>query len=289
MAGQKSTGSNGAPSSPRANGARTAGAARGEVVPVTKHSFTEAMLAVAGTLAKDATNTFSDYRYVSVDSVYGHCREELALRDLAVWQTEVHKEWIPINGPNKAMWVDITFALAITPGGRAPEKLEDAERLSAFAPVTGAQTAGAMRSYASKYYLRGKFLLATGEQEDIDATSRQALVAHEAVHAPEPQGAGRGARTQARAQAQAEGEGGGEWLFEGGYFVLSGRFIDDEAANRSLFVTAHRVIKGTAQDHRMGLFEANDDVLSLLPEKGYWKLAELSGVPPRGGAEAESA
>ena len=284
MAGPKSTGSNGPSPTQRANGASAAGASRGAIAPVTKHSFTEAMLAVAGTLAKDSTNTFSDYRYVSVDIVYRHCREELALRDLAVWQTEVHKEWIHVNGPNKAMWIDITFALAITPGGRAPEKIEDAERLSSFAPVTGAQTAGAMRSYSQKYYLRGKFLLATGEQEDIDATERQALVTHEAAEAPEQRGAGRAGQVPAT-RAQAEGE----WLFEDGHFVLSGGFNDDDAAHRSLFVTAHRVIKGTAQEHRMGLFEDNDDVLSLLPEVGYWSLAELAGVPPRGGAEAESA
>ena len=72
----------------------------------------------------------------------------------------------------KSHWLKATYELAITPDGAAPHPAES-ERCTVMCPLTDASSFQALRTYALKYYLRGKTLTATGEL-DVDDTAGDA-------------------------------------------------------------------------------------------------------------------
>lgn len=132
----------------------------------------EIILAVKDAIEQDAENTFAGYPYSSADAVYAAVRVAIAEQGLAPWMQEIEKEFR--EGKNdrgkRVLWGEFCFEIALTPGGRRPEEGQG-ERITIISPITGPQSMAAIRTYALKYWLRGKLLLETGEG-DLDHDGR---------------------------------------------------------------------------------------------------------------------
>lgn len=125
---------------------------------------------MGGTVQKDAHNRQGNYRYASGDAVHVHIRDALSKAGLAVWQQQTHFELVqlptsPSNQNKLVAWIQATYELALAPVGQKPEHVE---QVTVIARFLDAQSTGAVRSYARKYWLLGKFSLATG---DLDTDS----------------------------------------------------------------------------------------------------------------------
>lgn len=121
-------------------------------------------------IKKDAENQFQKYRYASVDAVFEAVRGAIGAAGLVVWCHEEAFEIHRPDGESKAKpWAFAAYRLALAPVGDPPD-WERAERITIPLQLVGPQSAQAARSYAIKYWLRGKLLLPTGDQ-DLDATA----------------------------------------------------------------------------------------------------------------------
>ena len=141
--------------------------------PTPTHSDRLADLAerLGATVAKDAHNSHGNYDYASADAIYRHCRGAILGAGLMVFQDEIDgPEFIERanSAGRKSTWARVTYMIGCT------SKLgisEGGERVTVLVQITGSQSLGAARTYALKYWLRGKLLLATGDQsEDLDST-----------------------------------------------------------------------------------------------------------------------
>jgi len=137
---------------------------------------------VGGEVPKDLTNSYADYEYASADAIYRHARRSLLAGGLLPFQQELSKTWHERQQGGKTVrWLEVEYGLALTPGGVAVE-VRKLEKVTVVVQITGAQSMGAARTYALKYWLRGKLLLSTGDQaEDLDASEPTPL-------APKPSG-----------------------------------------------------------------------------------------------------
>ena len=106
------------------------------------------------------------YKYASIDSFYQHCRPAIAAAGLELYQDETAADIVDVKG-QKWAWLKVTYRMALAPAGEEPKVWES---ITVAAPMYDAQTSGAVRSYAAKYWLRGKLMLATGET-DLDGVT----------------------------------------------------------------------------------------------------------------------
>lgn len=150
-----------------------------------------AVMSEVHALKKDEHNKHGSYNYVSVDSFKTLVRPIMAKHGLSMAMNEINYELVPIEGRNGVtMNARITFEIHIRHSNGSSD---DAERITIMLPHTGAQTAGAARSYALKEYLKGKFLVSTGDKDlieggaDADAYKPQEYVGEpKPVEAPQP-------------------------------------------------------------------------------------------------------
>ena len=124
------------------------------------------ILDTIGTIEKDETNEFAEYEYASADAIYSHVREEIANKGYSVWMNELSFD--VLEGEKKKQWLKVTYEIGLTADGGRPDDKE-LERITILAQYAGVQTCQAVRTYALKYFLRGRFLLPTGEK-DADVT-----------------------------------------------------------------------------------------------------------------------
>ena len=125
-----------------------------------------AVMSEVHALKKDEHNKHGSYNYVSVDSFKTLVRPIMAKHGLSMAMNEINYELVPIEGRNGVtMNARITFEIHIRHFNGSSD---DAERITIMLPHTGAQTAGAARSYALKEYLKGKFLVSTGDKDLIE-------------------------------------------------------------------------------------------------------------------------
>lgn len=116
-------------------------------------------------LKKDDKNQHGGYAYVSVDDVKDHVRPILAKHGLTVAVTEQTFELVQVQGKsNTTTCALIRYAVTIRhTSGEATEP----DIITICLPYTGAQTAGAARSYAVKEWAKGSLLVSTGEKDQI--------------------------------------------------------------------------------------------------------------------------
>ena len=124
------------------------------------------ILDTAGTIEKDERNDFAEYDYASADAIYSHVREEIASKGYSVWMNEISFD--VLEGEKKKQWLKVSYEIGLTADGGRPDDKE-LERITILAQYAGVQTCQAVRTYALKYFLRGRFLLPTGEK-DADVT-----------------------------------------------------------------------------------------------------------------------
>ncbi len=136
-----------------------------------------AVLADIHRLKKDDKNQHGGYAYVSVDDVKDHVRPLLAKNSLHFSITEVSYELVGVagkSGTTSSAKIAYEVRLRHVSGEEMPP-----EFITIVLPYTGAQTAGAARSYAVKEWMKSTLLVSTGEKDaivggaDADAYAQQ--------------------------------------------------------------------------------------------------------------------
>lgn len=117
----------------------------------------------------DLDNKFGKYRYASADAVYQHVRKAISEAGLSIWQDEVDFQLFEREGGKHG--VRATYDFGFSANGEKPDSVERRTQLGYF---EGPQSVGALATYAEKYWLRGKLLLATGEKDNDEAMQDQA-------------------------------------------------------------------------------------------------------------------
>lgn len=130
------------------------------------HKAVTAVMAEVHSLKKDEKNSHGSYNYVSVDSFKNLVRPLMAQYGLSLSMNEVAYRLEPIQGRNGVtMNACITFEFKLRHESGAED---EPERATITLPLTGAQTSGAAKSYALKEYLKGRFLVSTGDRDMIE-------------------------------------------------------------------------------------------------------------------------
>jgi hypothetical protein len=123
-----------------------------------------------GTLGKEHTRSDSGarYEYASIDDFIQHVREHCADAGLAIIPDEARdaetQEVTKKDGKSAVMW-NARFAFhLIHESGESYGPIFKGVGV----PYTGAQSAGSAQSYALKQFMRGLFLIPTGDKDDPD-------------------------------------------------------------------------------------------------------------------------
>ena len=152
--------------------------------PQTTGRIARAMLAMNGMVKHDGENnsvSSDSYSYASADAVYLHIRDALANEGLFPWQSEIESKVVEGKKGSTYPWWMVTYEIGLAyDENNRPEVVET---VTAMALLRNAQALQAVRTFALKYYLKGKLLLGTGDK-DTDATN-------DTRPSPEPQTRGR--------------------------------------------------------------------------------------------------
>ena len=114
-------------------------------------------------LGKDDKNPHGNYSFASIDAFLDMCRPICAAHGLHPLVNTVASE--TFEAGNNKLWAKFTYqiSLAHTSG----ENIEPVG-MDVMLPLTGAQTSGSAQSYAVKQFLRGLFIISTGDRDDVD-------------------------------------------------------------------------------------------------------------------------
>jgi len=152
------------------------------------HTAVAKVLAEIHRLKKGDKNDHGKYAYVSVDDVKDHVRPLLAQQGLHISVTETAFDMISVEGRN-GVTTCARISYAITLRHVSGEALPP-DIITIVLPYTGAQTAGAARSYAVKEWKKSTLLVSTGEKDvivggvDADAYAQQDYVAEKPAVMP---------------------------------------------------------------------------------------------------------
>ena len=125
-------------------------------------AIAEAMAEIK-TVSKNESNAHGNYNFASIDGFLGGCRDACSKHGLHPEMSVINYEQYP--GTNNKMWATYTYEVSMC--HKSGEETKPVVTVVAL-PVTGAQTSGSAQSYALKQYLRGLFLIQTGEADDPD-------------------------------------------------------------------------------------------------------------------------
>ena len=115
------------------------------------------------TINKDETNQHGNYNFASIDGFLGGCRDACAANGLHPEISCIRYD--PFTGNNSKQWATYTYEVVMC--HESGEETKPVQTVVSL-PITGAQTSGSAQSYALKQYLRGLFLIKTGEKDDPD-------------------------------------------------------------------------------------------------------------------------
>ena len=125
-------------------------------------AITNTMAAIQ-TVGKDDKNDHGNYNFASIDGFLGGCRDACAANGLHPEISVISYE--PFTGSNSKQWATYTYEVVMC--HESGEETKPVQTVVSL-PITGAQTSGSAQSYALKQYLRGLFLIKTGEKDDPD-------------------------------------------------------------------------------------------------------------------------
>tara|TARA_R100001163_G_scaffold15151_3_gene13753 strand:+ start:2328 stop:2975 length:648 start_codon:yes stop_codon:yes gene_type:complete len=120
-------------------------------------------MAAVQTVGKDDKNQHGNYNFASIDGFLGGCRDACATNGLHPEISVISYE--PFTGNNSKQWATYTYEVVMC--HESGEETKPVQTVVSL-PITGAQTSGSAQSYALKQYLRGLFLIKTGEKDDPD-------------------------------------------------------------------------------------------------------------------------
>lgn len=115
------------------------------------------------TINKGETNQHGNYNFASIDGFLGGCRDACAANGLHPEISCIRYD--PFTGNNSKQWATYTYEVVMC--HESGEETKPVQTVVSL-PITGAQTSGSAQSYALKQYLRGLFLIKTGEKDDPD-------------------------------------------------------------------------------------------------------------------------
>ncbi|MCY3933532.1 MAG: ERF family protein [Acidobacteria bacterium] len=239
--------------------------------PVEGQGLSAAMLAMPSTAVFDARNSHKGYDYSSADAVFKAVRPSLAAAGLGLWmdqkELEVIQPFTPRSGEKpEAPWIKATYDMAMTPNGEAPAE-DKTERITVMERLRDAQSLGSVRTYAAKYYLRPKTLLATGERDTDDSKA----------DGPPP----------AAARAPA-----GKWTVGPDLVLRSqGKFKTKKEAAAEFYKLIMRSVSDDTIDdeRRLKLVENNRDGISRLTDQAKEEIArQVKGIKDRLSADQEA-
>jgi len=137
---------------------------------VNVHSAIIAVMASLGTLYKANENKFDKYQYASIDDFIGFVRGHCVEAGVHIAQSEVEAKLVDVakkDGKPMAMWWATFDFTVYHVGGTSLGPI----RRSVMVQANGAQAAGSAQSYALKQFMRGQFLIPTGDGDDPDKSS----------------------------------------------------------------------------------------------------------------------
>ena len=125
-------------------------------------AIAKAMGEIQGVVKADK-NAHGNYNFASIDGFLGGCKQPCAENGLHPQINTL--SYAPFAGNNNKQWATYEYEIHM-----AHESGEETAPVKTFVslPITGAQTSGSAQSYALKQYLRGLFLIQTGEVDDPD-------------------------------------------------------------------------------------------------------------------------
>lgn len=143
---------------------------RRSAAPVMHGSIVKAIAAIQKSLhavAKNETNSFGKYKFVSTDDIYAAITKKMGDVELSIITTErdVEVKRLDTKKGETAQWLKITFGFILaTPDG---SYTDPSLCRTVFVQITGPQTFAAAQSFAHKAFLRSLFLIPTGDK-DLD-------------------------------------------------------------------------------------------------------------------------
>ena len=136
------------------------------------HAGIIAVMASLGTLAKGNENKFDKYNYASIDDFIAFVRSHCTEAGIFIEQDEQECRLVDVakkDGKPMAMWF-VRFAFTVRHiGGSFIGPI----RRSVMVQANGAQAAGSAQSYALKQFMRGQFLIPTGDGDDPDKVTTE--------------------------------------------------------------------------------------------------------------------
>ena len=132
----------------------------------------EALKSMPAALVKDQEKIHgAKYNYVSIDSMLEKLRPHLAKHGLSPHITEVSEMTIFEMGLDKngdpQPWVRCTYGFAITDSPIMPD-ISRMERKTHMVPMYDDKACAHLSSYAFKFWLRAKCMIATGEKDEVE-------------------------------------------------------------------------------------------------------------------------
>lgn len=225
-----------------------------------------------GSVEKDGKNAHAGYRYATADAVYVGVRKAVCEAGFLPWQTEDSPvETMQIGQKRDGSprtFVKVTYAIALTPGGRAPAP-GHAEKVTVMAEFLSIQTFAALRTYALKYYLRGKLLLATGEL-DVDA--------EEGAPPEGGQTRQRQPARRSRSSSQQEPKGNGKWSFSSKTkkYSKSGEFATPAAEKAALYTQIRKKLTlNRDSTEAIAIYTANKDLIAEFPDQSRKQIVKM--------------
>lgn len=115
---------------------------------------------------RDAHNSYSDYNYASVDQVYNSLRELIARKGLYITQSELSADIIQTT-KGSGLLIRYEFYICHVSG----EAIGPYVRSGTTANL-GSTEMGKVQSYTHKMFMRGFFMMATGDPDMDDGASK---------------------------------------------------------------------------------------------------------------------
>ena len=139
------------------------------IMPPDDNRLALAILDMRDNVEFDRTNTHKGYQYASADAIYAHVRKPLARQGLTIWMREVEFKPGEVINEKGHHWIWAKYEIGFQLNVLIPPPVESREIVTVCALMLGPEVCAAIRTFAQKYWIRGKCQLATGDlSEDLD-------------------------------------------------------------------------------------------------------------------------
>jgi len=118
-------------------------------------------------IRKDQYMAAKKYKFVSADAMYAAIRAQLFEAGITIHQDEI--EFVPFDRPGRGgtdMWARVTYQFGLVIDETEP--VANMERMTVVVRIYDTQSCAAARTIALKAWLRGKFLLPTGDDPQAE-------------------------------------------------------------------------------------------------------------------------